>query len=77
MASNNLNTVWLAYHGKTEISLSIRDGIVDQGNILRHAGGLVDQRRVSGSILGLETFNGGDITGVSQTTIVCSLSWSS
>jgi hypothetical protein len=56
----------LTYHGKIEISLGVCDGIVDQGSILRHACGLVDQRGVRGSILGLETFNGGDITGIAD-----------
>ena len=52
------------HHDNFEISLSVSDGIVDQFCVLLHGSGLVDERRIRGSILGLQTLDGIDITGI-------------
>ena len=52
------------YHGFRQVAATILDSIVYQVTVLRHLGRLIDQRRVGRRILGLQAFDGVNVTRI-------------
>ena len=64
--STSLFATTHTHHDDGNISFSISNSFINEALVLWHKSGLVDQRRIGGGILRLDTPNGSDITSIAN-----------